>query len=173
VLILTAVASSALLRPVGRAAAAVLVVAAALLADRFVDEAKDRGAFRLQRQEARYPKVGDFIAGHTPENAIVFAVQHSGSVRYYSGRKTLRWDVLDAAWLVGALDWLRARGFEPYLAIEDSEVDGFRTRFAGARPAALDWPPLAETRSAARVRIFRFSDQEAYRRGRASLPRIF
>ena len=43
------------------------------------------------------PAVGEFVRDRLPDSAFVMAMQHSGSIRYYSGRHTLRWDLLDRA----------------------------------------------------------------------------
>ena len=48
-------------------------------------------------------------------------VAHSGTVRYYAGRVTLRFDLLDPAWLDRAIAWLEARGHHPYILLEDWE----------------------------------------------------
>jgi hypothetical protein len=88
----------------------------------------------------------------------------SGSVRFYSGRKTLVWDQLDPAWLDGAIAFVRARGFEPFLLFERWEEPVFRRRFAAQSAIGLlDWRPAAEV--AAQVRVYRPDDRERYLRG--------
>ena len=49
------------------------------------------------------------------------AAQHSGSITYYSGRPTLRWDLLDAASLDRAIASLRRAGYEPYVVLDGEE----------------------------------------------------
>ena len=72
------------------------------------------------------------------------AFQQSGSIRFYSGRLTLRYDVLDPAWLDRAVEHLRSIGRHPYFALDAGEIEGFRTRFAGTSPLGkLDWHPYA------------------------------
>ena len=89
---------------------------------------------------------------------------HSGSVRFYSGRKTLVWDQLDPAWLDGAIAFVRSRGFEPFLLFERWEEPVFRRRFAAQSAIGLlDWRPAAEV--AAQVRVYRPDDRERYLRG--------
>ena len=68
-----------------------------------------------------------------PREAVVLAMQHSGSVRYYTGRLTMRWDVLDPAWLDRAVDSLLSRGLPVYAILESWEEADFRARFAGQR----------------------------------------
>ena len=81
----------------------------------------------------------------TPQaTSVVLAELHSGSVRYYSGRTTIRYEWLDHEWLDRALAYLATSGFEPYLVLEKSEVARFRERFAGQASVTLvDRPPIA------------------------------
>ena len=136
---------------------------ALLLAVLFVREARDRNVFRLQSLEARYARGGEFVARRLPANALVITRWQSGSVRFYSGRKTLVWDSLDPAWLDRAVEEVQRRGLEPYLLFERWEEPAFRQRFAGSALGALDWPPMAEV--ATQVRVYRPGDRERYRRG--------
>jgi hypothetical protein len=147
-----------------RVAGAGLVPALTLvLAVLFVREAIDRSAFRLQRLEARYERAGVFVARRLPSNAVVVTSWQSGSVRYYSGRRTLVWDSLDPAWLDRAMAFVREKGFEPFLLFERWEEPLFRRRFGSSAVGALDWPPMAEV--ASQVRIYRPGDRDRYLRG--------
>jgi hypothetical protein len=137
--------------------------AVAALAASSVKEARERQAFELQRLESRFERAGLFVADRLPANAIVITSWQSGSVRFYSGRKTLVWDGLDPAWLDRAVAHVRARGFEPYLLFERWEEPLFRERFSASPLAALDWPPLAEIASS--VRIYRPNDRGRYLKG--------
>ncbi len=140
-----------------------LVAVAAALVVFGVREAEVRSAFRLKRLEARYEQAGRYVGDALPDNAVVITSWQSGSVRFYSGRKTILWDSLDPAWLDRAIAWVRDRGFEPYLLFESREEPLFRRRFAGNSIGALDWPPAADV--AARVRIYRPGDRDRYYRG--------
>jgi hypothetical protein len=151
--------------PQSRTRAVASLVVAICLASFFVREAAGRFVFRLQALEARYARGGDFVARRLPPNAIVITRWQSGSVRFYSDRKTVLWDSLDPAWLERAIDDLRRRGFEPYPLFERWEEPLFRQRFASSRVGALDWPPIAEV--ATHVRIYRPGDRERYFRGEA------
>jgi hypothetical protein len=146
--------------------ASALIVATVVLAVLFVREARARSAFDLQRLEARYEKAGTFVARRLPSNALVITSWESGSVRFYSRRPTLVWDVLEPAWLDRAITFASDRGFEPYLLFERWEEPRFRERFGGTGIAALDWPPMAEI--AMQVRIYRPNDRERYRRNLAT-----
>jgi hypothetical protein len=146
--------------------AVMLAVAAMVFAAGLAREARDRSAFRLQQMEARFARAGSAVDERLPANALVLASWQSGSVRFYSGRKTLAWHGLDPAWLDRAVADLRARGYEPYLLFERWEEQGFRERFQGSALAALDWPPAFEI--ASQVRIYRPGDRERYLNGTAA-----
>lgn len=142
-----------------------LAVGAAALSAVLVAKAGDRLLFRLAGMEARFARAGGVVAERLPPNAIVLASWQTGSVRYYSGRLTLATHGLDGAWLDRALDFLRGRGYEPYVLLESWEEPGFRERFAASPLGALDWPPAFEI--ASQVRIYRPDDRRRYVEGSA------
>ena len=81
--------------------------------------------------EQKYVDAGVFIDRATPPEAVVLSMQHSGSIRYYSGRLTLRYDSLDPAWLDRAIATLGRLGRPVYLLLDEWEEEPFRARFAG------------------------------------------
>ena len=94
--------------------------------------------------EQKYADVGRFIASELPPNAAVITLLHSGSVRYYSGRTTLRYEWLDPQGLDRAVTYLKSNGLETYAVLETSELAEFREKFKGQlAAAALDRPALA------------------------------
>jgi hypothetical protein len=106
--------------------------------------ARSRHTFDLGRSERKYVDVARYVALQTEPGAVVLSHQHSGSLRLYAGRLTLRYDVLDPAWLDRALAALQSAGRRPYLVLDRDEVAAFRQRFIGAsRVGALDWSPIA------------------------------
>ena len=121
-----------------------MAAAVAFLAWHGVRTAADRSAFDLARGERRYLDVARFVAGHTDPDAVILSVQHSGSLRIYADRLTLRYDVLDPLWLDRTVAYLQSIGRRPYYVLDGGEVDAFRRRFAAAnRFGGLDWPPMA------------------------------
>jgi hypothetical protein len=83
------------------------------------------------QMEARYPLAGEWVHLNTPPNSVVLANQHSGSLRWYGKRETLRWDFIapeDLATIVGELE---SHGAAVYVALEGAEVEMFDSRFAG------------------------------------------
>jgi hypothetical protein len=110
------------------AASAVCVLVAGLSAYHAVS----LGVFGMRDGESKYPRAGGFVSQRLPATAFVLAAQHSGSIRYYSGRPTLRWDMLDAGSLDRAIASLRRAGYEPYAVLDVEEDERFRLYF-GAR----------------------------------------
>jgi hypothetical protein len=94
--------------------------------------------------EYKYELAGDAIARRLPPNAVLLSMQHSGSVRYYSGREIVRWDLLPPRRLGGLVRRLRRRGYHAYVLLEPWEVPEFQQRFAKSPLGALDWPPAIE-----------------------------
>ena len=92
--------------------------------------------------EEKYTDAGVFVDRVTPPNAVIISMQHSGSIRYYSGRTTLRYDYMDPEWLDRAVEHLEARGRPVYLLLDEWEVPRLRERFPGQRTiAVLDGRP--------------------------------
>jgi hypothetical protein len=102
------------------------------------------GAFDAWRSDRRFVAAALLVRDVTPPNSAVLAMIHSGSLRYYGGRVTIRYDFLDRDWLDRGVSWLNDRGVRVYALLEDWEVERFISRFAGERlPARLESPPLA------------------------------
>ena len=99
--------------------------------------ARTRGAFEIRLQERKYPLAGTFVRDKLPTTAFILAGQHSGSVRYYSDRPTLRWDLLAPGRLDQAVATLRAEGFEPFVVVDGGEDEAFRRRFGDAGQQAV------------------------------------
>jgi hypothetical protein len=125
-----------------RVGVAVLLAATALsLSVRF---ARDQYVFNWRTQEQRYARAAARTAELTPPAAVLFSSQHSGSLRYYTDRLTLRYDLLGERRLDSAIRELDEKGRRSFLVIDEWEHVQFRDRFARRnRAGALDWPPLA------------------------------
>ena len=119
----------------------------------------DLGIFRLRQEEQKYPRVGRFVRDRLPPTAFVMAAQHSGSVRYYSNRPTLRWDLLDRSALDQAIRSMRSAGFEPFVVLDAGEDEEFRRKFGSAKQHAVEaMTPVVTIGTASvysRVYIFR------------------
>ena len=145
IMLLSAVALDTIARRwTGQWAAAVVWAIVAAVGWHGVRLAVDRSAFDLGWGDRRYVNVARFVAEHTEPDAVIIAMQHSGSVRHYAGRLTLRFDLLDRAALDRAIAFLESTRRRPYIVLDGDEVPIFRARFSGrSRLGALDWTPLA------------------------------
>jgi hypothetical protein len=109
-----------------------------------IDASRRHGVFTLRQDEQKYADVGRYIGGTLPANVVVIAMQHSGSIRLYSGREILRYDYLSPHWLDRALAHFASRGSPVYFALEDWEVPVFKNHFASQQGVTLvDQTPLA------------------------------
>jgi hypothetical protein len=131
-----------------------LAVVISLLAWHGVTYATGKGVMVAWWAEQRYVETGRWVAAHLSERAVLVSMQHSGSARYYSGRITVRYDLLAPANLDVVIDDLRHLGYHPYFVLDDWEEPVFRDRFQSySARGRLDWPPIALIHSG-RVRVY-------------------
>jgi hypothetical protein len=117
--------------------------AIALVAWHGIGFAVARGTFRTDG-ELRYATVGRYVADHVPSGAVLFAMLHGGSAWHYSGRPTIRYDVVPPDRLDRVVEQMRRRGRATYFVVEEWELARVRERFAGARATRmLDEQPIA------------------------------
>lgn len=144
----------------GRMAPVMMIAAIMAVSCHGVRDALNGSVFSIREVERKYAAIGQYVARELPDRAVVFSMQHSGSVRYYSGRLTIRYDLLPVTRLDWALRELSRLGYRPYFVLERWEEDLFRERFGEhSRLAALDWPPLARLAHGADVRIYDPADR--------------
>jgi hypothetical protein len=127
--------------PWGRPLASIVFAVLVWRAVAFAGAQQMYGPFKAS--EHKYADAGVFVANRLPAEAVLLAMQHSGSLRYYGGRHTLRYDLLDrdAASRIGPE--LERLGRHPYLAIEDAEQADVRRVFNLRDDAALPWRIVA------------------------------
>ena len=157
------------------------VVAAAFILVRFVGGTPPRGsrsaaavglllivaifAFRIERLRhdqilgARVSGVvllsaADYVRTKLPPNAVVLTIQHSGSVRHYTNRLTMRWDLLAPEWWPRALDLLVARGYRPYLLVASFEEPQLRRHLSLTEAADAPGTLVAEMTTPEAVRLY-------------------
>jgi hypothetical protein len=88
------------------------------------------GIYRLATLEAKYALVGEWFKRNTSERVVVLAGLHSGPIRLYGERATIRWDQIPEQSLTATLRSLIAAGYEPYLALDlPTEPPLFEKRF--------------------------------------------
>jgi hypothetical protein len=109
----------------------------------------------------RFAVVAEYVRDELPQNAIVLSMIHSGSVRYYASRPTLRWDWLAPEWLERSLQFLTNNGYHPFLLIDDWERPQFIERFGSKSSlGALDWAPIATYRGNVRAELFDLKERQ-------------
>ena len=146
-------------QPWGRLAAAVIVI----LMTRYVaGYAVSKGVFgSIKERERRYVYVGEFIRRTVPASAVVLAMQHSGSIRFYGGRMTLRYDRVPPEWAPTIAADLERLGYHPYLVIDDWEAPYLREQFKLPGDGPLPWRLMAHMRELGGVSIFDMSPAPA------------
>jgi hypothetical protein len=89
-------------------------------------------------------------------------MEHSGSIRYYTGRTILRYDLMQPEWLDRAIEHFQDEGRPVTFVFDDSEIESFTRRFNGhSRYASLFWKPAAVLRGAGIVLVFAAADRDA------------
>jgi Dolichyl-phosphate-mannose-protein mannosyltransferase len=146
--------------PRGRAVAAIAIGTA--LGAWHVHVARTHRVFDLQALESRFVVAGKYVARALPPNAVVLAVQQSGSVRYYGGRSTLAWDAIPPEALDRTIGELRGASRAVFIVLEDEEVSRFRARFVTERLGRLDWPAHAEVHAPVRVHVYDAAERDRY-----------
>jgi len=116
-----------------------LSLVALLASGRWLDS---HGVLALPVLEAKYPRAAEWIASRAPEDAVVFASLHSGSINYYSGRLTLRWDALPSDRLAETVAAAEQRGMPVYAVLEGYEMPQFERRFAGQLGSRVTFEPV-------------------------------
>jgi hypothetical protein len=135
----------------GRIAFAAVVAAVSLY---YVQVARARHATDLRALESRFALAGEYAGRALPPNAVVLAVQQSGSIRFHGGRDTIAWDAVPETDLDAYVERLRGAGRVPFIALEDEEEPRFRRRFDQQRAGSLDWRPMEELPAPVRVRFY-------------------
>jgi hypothetical protein len=117
--------------------------------------ASAHSVWSVGHSERRYAEMANYVAKTVPQDAVVFAMQHSGTIRYYAGRLTARYDEFDVESLDRAVDDLARLHRLSFLVLDESEEPIFRGRFAAARAASvLTATPLAVADSPTTVRLY-------------------
>jgi hypothetical protein len=126
-----------------RALAVPFVVLA--LATANLTSAREHGVFRFADRQWRGREIGEALAASVPVNAVLLSAEQSGTMRYYTGRSILRWDLLTRDAMPDALDWLRLNGYQLWVVLDDWEEEPFRWKFPELAAVSLDDRPTFES----------------------------
>ncbi|HEY2434093.1 MAG TPA: hypothetical protein VGI12_15570, partial [Vicinamibacterales bacterium] len=147
-----AVAAGRIPRPWGSVLAMTMVL---LIVRQATSFALDHSIFgQLRKDEHRYADVAAFVGDNLPENAVVFAMQHSGNIRIWGGRLTLRYDLIDPDYRARIVPELEREGLHPYLGIDDWEAPEVKRHFGLAEDQPLPWPRVAHMRESGGASVY-------------------
>jgi hypothetical protein len=124
--------------PFASAAAALLAV---LMAASWMAWLSSNQVFTLQASEARHRVAAELAIETTPEAAVILALQHTGSLRYYAHRQTVNWDHIPQGQFDASVAALQRQGHPVYLML-DSQAE--REMFEAKHGAVVDregWLP--------------------------------
>jgi hypothetical protein len=107
-----------------------------------------------QAAEGRYIDIAHYVDRMLPPNAAILSMQHSGSLRFYAGRLTVRYDWFEPPWLARAPQDLEAAGYHPFAVIEDWETADVRGRLGLEPGAPLPWTIVARMREPVGVTVY-------------------
>jgi hypothetical protein len=113
------------------AVAALLILFSGGLVIRNATFLRNESVWNIQSLEERYPLAGQWLDVNTPPGSVALANQHSGSLRWYGKRQTLRWDAIAPEHLEQTIRDLEARDAPVYVVLEGTEAELFEQRFAG------------------------------------------
>ncbi len=87
---------------------------------------KEKRVFTLAEVERKYPRVAALVSRTMERPALVLAMQHSGSLRFYAGIQSARYDLGSPQELKDTLSQVSRAGGHLYLVAEDWELRQIR-----------------------------------------------
>ena len=150
--------------PTAAHAPAFLIVASTIATSN-VMSAQSLGVFRFASVQSRAALAGRYLDAVLPEDAVVIGGEQSGSVRYYTDRSIVRWD------LAAVMGWIsisrssrssRRRHLDRAGCVGRGAVP---PQVSGSAAGALDWPPRVEAGTEMLMRAWRLRDREVFMRG--------
>ncbi len=129
-----------------------------------IGRARELDVFRFAARQSRALLAGRYLdAAIPPRGAVLITGEQSGAMRYYTGQPIVRWDFLSPAALPRVVQRVGDSGHELWFVLDDWEAGEFRDKFRGVADAAgLDWPPLVEAGSEARILAWRVRDRAPF-----------
>jgi hypothetical protein len=132
----------------GTSAALVVIVVWIAMSVRWLDH---EHVFDRFRSEERFARAGELVARATPDDAVVIASLHSGSVRYYAGRQTLDWGRIPPGEFDTTVGALEKAGRVVFVLLDGQDE---RNEFESRHGDVLDrqrWLPSGQVRD---VRVY-------------------
>ena len=117
-----AVAARALARLTGRLAPAACAALVCLAVLHGQHQAQALDVFGPKRDAQRYLQTATYINQAVPQDAVLFCMEHSGSLRYYTHRTIVRYDFIEDRWLDRAVAQLQAIGRPVYFVVDEGEI---------------------------------------------------
>jgi 4-amino-4-deoxy-L-arabinose transferase-like glycosyltransferase len=130
---------------------AIVVVVAVFLYDYHF--AANAGTFGGLGQR-RYVDIAQYVDENLPPNAAVLTMQHSGAIRFYAGRYSLRYDAMGPRGNARLLKVLVKQGYHPYLVIDDWERPRVAEVFGLPADAPLPWALAGQLLGTGNVDVF-------------------
>jgi hypothetical protein len=134
--------------------AVILTIAFAAVATFQVQQIQQKELLNFRVGESVYPSAAAYVDKALPRNALIISMLHSGSIRFYANRLTMRFEVLDPAWWPRALEVLVSKGYRPYVLLAESEEAQFRQRFGLGAHDDAPGSILAEISQPQHVRLY-------------------
>lgn len=140
--LLPAIAAATVAASVGLAAAGTMVargrewltiLPVAALSLHGITFAYEHSTFYRAEEESVYREAAEALLPYADTRPAVIALQYGGSVQYYTGFPTIRYDHLRQGEIDLVIAELRRTGFRPLLLLQHWEVDRFRDWFVGAK----------------------------------------
>jgi hypothetical protein len=134
----------------------VLIAIVAIVAGYQIGFVRDKWLLTIGTGESVYYSTGRYLRRVLPKNAVILSMQHSGSLRMYAERLTLRYDLLEGPGYQRALEELVAKGHRPYLVLGEGEERDFRNTLK-LSPTLGDNAPgvlMAELAYPSKVRLY-------------------
>jgi len=136
--------------PLGAVIAGLVVL---FIAVRCLTFAERQGTFAIKDSERRYAVVAGFAAG-LPENAALLAIQHSGSLRFLTGRLVVRFDWVPYPRSLDLVRAIERSGHHPFLVIDDAEMGDVRRWLGVPANEGPPWPVRARMRELGGVTVY-------------------
>jgi hypothetical protein len=121
-------------------------IVAMLMAFSWMSWLSSNQVFDMPAHEARHRVVGQLVARITPEHAVILALQHSGSVRYYAQRETLNWNHIPAGAFSATVRAVQDRGLPVFLLIDSEEERRLFQARHGRVVEEAEWLPGGQYR---------------------------